>query len=88
MEIIIRTESTESTESTVQPSSVQTYAQPAVASAPGAAKQAAPTDAINAGPAPTSPGATGGPSVHVVANEYLHAESASAQSAGPAPDIP
>jgi hypothetical protein len=84
MEIIIRTESTESA---AQPPSVQTYAQPAVAPAPSAVDQARPTDAINAGPAPTSPGQTGGPPVHVVASEYLHAESDSAQSAGAAPDI-
>jgi hypothetical protein len=83
MEIIIRTESTEST----APPSVQTYAPPAVAPAPTAVEQARPTDAINAGPAPGSPEQTGGPPVHVVASEYLHAESDSALSAGAAPDI-
>ena len=85
MEIIIRTESTESG---AQPSNPQTYVQPAVASAPGTVTQAAPTDAINAGPAPAAPGQTGGPPAHVVASEYLHSETGSAQSAGAAPNIP
>jgi hypothetical protein len=85
MEIIIRIETTEST---AKPPSVQTYAEPAVAPATSAVEQVRPTDAVNAGPAPTSPEQTGGPPVHVVASKDLQTETDSALSAGAAPDIP
>jgi hypothetical protein len=92
MEIIIRTESTEST---AQPPSVQNFSEATTsprgqAGAPtaNAAEQVTAIDAINAGPAPAPPEHTGGPPVHIVASEYRHAETESALSAGAAPDIP
>ena len=90
MEIIIRTESTEST---AQSPSAQPYLEVTAspqdqAAAPTPSTAVTAIDAINAGPAPTSPEQTGGPPVHVVASEHLYTESESAISAGAAPDIP
>jgi hypothetical protein len=85
MEIIIRTESVETT---AQAPSAKPYTEQAAAPTASAVELSATIDAINAGPAPTSPEQSGGPPVYVVASEYLHAERDSALSAGPAPDIP
>lgn len=87
MEIIIRTENTESTAQPI-PTSTQTYVEPTVTTATSAVEQARAVNAINAGPAPTSPEQTGRPPVHVVASEHLHTEGDSAISAGGAPNIP
>jgi hypothetical protein len=92
MEIIIRTDSPESgaQQSTAQPyvGSTASPQSQSAAPAPSSSDRVTAIDAINAGPAPASPEQSGGPPVHIVANEYRHAESESDVSAGAAPEIP
>jgi hypothetical protein len=84
MEIIIRTQDTETVQSlTAKPAAEQPATPPA-----GVLEQAVAVGAINAGPAPTSPDQTGAPPVHIAEREHVHAASGSASSAGAAPRIP